>query len=62
MTNHQLKQARRDQQEKQHALYGYYLDPAPEKEKRTIRWGAVFLAACLAVFFWGAVLIFLDAI
>lgn len=62
MTNHQRKQARRDQKEKQIALYGYYLDPAPEKRKRTIRWGAVFLAVCLAVLLWVSVLIIIDAI
>ncbi|GEM_PF-864464 len=62
MTENQLKQARRDQQEKQHALYGYCLTPAPDQKRKSIRWGAVFLAVCLAVFVWLAVLIILDAI
>ncbi|BBP48933.1 hypothetical protein [Akkermansia muciniphila] len=62
MTENQLKQARRDQQEKQHALYGYCLAPAPDKGRRTIRWGAVLLAVCLAVFIWMAVLIILDVL
>lgn len=56
MTNHQRKQARRDQHEKQIALYGYYLDEAPEYEKRAIRWGAVFLAVCLGGLLWFIVL------
>lgn len=54
MTENQLKQARRDQQEKQHALYGYCLTPAPDQKRKSIRWGAVFV--------WLAVLIILDAI
>lgn len=62
MTENQLKQARRDQQEKQHALYGYCLTPAPDQKRKSIRWGAVFLAVCLAVFVWLVVLIILDAI
>ena len=62
MTENQLKQARRDQQEKQHALYGYCLPPAPDKGRRTIRWGAVLLAVCLAVFIWMAVLIILEVL
>lgn len=49
MTENQLKQARRDQQEKQHALYGYCLAHGPDKERKSIRRGAVFLAVCLAV-------------
>lgn len=56
MTNHQRKQVLRDQREKQIALYGYYLDGAPEYEKRTIRWGAVFLAVCLGGLLWFIVL------
>jgi uncharacterized membrane-anchored protein len=58
MTKNQIKQARRDQQEKQHALYGYCLTPAPDKGRRTIRWGAVLLA----VFIWMAVLIILEVL
>lgn len=62
MTNQQLKQARRDRREKQIALYGYWLDPAPECKKKTIRWGAVFLAVCVAVFFWFFALIIIDSL
>ena len=62
MTENQLKQARRDQQEKQHALYGYCLALAPDMERKTIRWGAVLLAVCLAVFIWLAALIVLDVL
>lgn len=62
MTKNQIKQARRDQQEKQHALYGYCLALAPDKERKTIRWGAVLLAVCLAVFIWLAALIVLDVL
>lgn len=62
MTENQLKQARRDQQEKQHALYGYCLALAPDKERKTIRWGAVLLAVCLAVFIWLAALIIIEVL
>lgn len=62
MTENQLKQTRRDQQEKQHALYGYCLALAPDKERKTIRWGAVLLAVCLAVFIWLAAIIVLDVL
>lgn len=62
MTNHQRKQALRDQREKQIALYGYWLESTPENEKKNIRWGAVLLAACLGGFVWLFILIIIDSL
>lgn len=61
MNKHQLKQARRDQAEKQKKLYGYYPVFTPEKEKKTIRWGAVFLAICLVGLLWFVALTIIDS-
>lgn len=40
MTKNQIKQARRDQQEKQHALYGYCLTPRPGQGKKNYPLGS----------------------
>lgn len=62
MTNHQRKQALRDQREKQIALYGYWLESTPENEKKNIRWGAVLLAVCLGGLLWFVVLTIIDSL
>lgn len=62
MNNHQLKQARRDREDKQTALYGCPLVFTAEKARRSIRWSAVVLAVCLGGFLWIAALAIIDSL